>query len=89
MVEAGDNQGDQPPLDRVQVSVSPQGFGSDKFISKAVDFELRPLFTGRLYFAHRGLRRRDSRVATGGLAARELSDSHIPKSESRSMVWIR
>jgi hypothetical protein len=60
MVEKGENQGVRPRLDDAQVSVSPQGFPSEKNVFRRKDFELRPLFTGQLFIVAEGLHRRDS-----------------------------
>jgi hypothetical protein len=48
-----------------QVSVSPQGIPSEKNLPEASDPGLRPLFTGQVFFVTKGLRREDSREATG------------------------
>jgi hypothetical protein len=64
MVERGENQGGGPRLDESQVSVSPQGFPSEKIIFRTADFELRPLFTGQLFIVAQGLHRQDSREVT-------------------------
>src|ERR1700733_9397736 len=56
MVESRENQGVRPRPDWSQVSVSPHGFGSEKNLFKACDFELRPLFTGQLFIVGEGLR---------------------------------
>ena len=57
------------PLCR-QVSVSPQGFPSEKNCFHRANFGFVPLFTGQLFIPLQGLPRRDSREATGvsGLA---------------------
>jgi hypothetical protein len=49
----------------VQVSVSPRGFPSEKNVPEASIRTLRPLFTGQVFFVTKGLRREDSREATG------------------------
>src|SRR5258708_14646032 len=53
-----------------QVSVSPQGFPSEKNCLQRADLSFAPLFTGQLFIPLQGLPRRDSRDATGvsGLA---------------------
>jgi hypothetical protein len=53
-----------------QVSVSPQGFPSEKNCWQRADLSFAPLFTGQLFIPLQGLPRRDSREATGvsGLA---------------------
>ena len=52
------------PSDPGQVSVSPQGFPSEKNCFRAPNFELRPLCTGQLFIVSLGLLLGDSRKAT-------------------------
>ena len=52
-----------------QVSVSPRGIPSEKNLREAPIRTLRPLFTGQVFFVTEGLRREDSREATGGVRA--------------------
>jgi hypothetical protein len=49
MVERGENQGVEPRLGWVQVSVSPQGFPSEKNLQIDSFRELHTLFTGQVF----------------------------------------
>ena len=48
--------GDGPGLFSSQVSVSPQGFPSEKIVLRGGEFRLLPLFTGQLFIGVLGLR---------------------------------
>src|ERR1700751_519490 len=60
MVETGGKQGSVPQPGSAQVSVSPQGFPSEKNSARRCEFGFAPLFTGELFFGPRGLRQPDS-----------------------------
>ena len=63
-----------------QVSVSPQGFPSEKNLHAGPGSTFAPLFTGQLFIVAEGLPRRDSREATAmsGLAC-PPADSLAPR----------
>ena len=55
MVGTGENQGDKPRLGWVQVSVSPQGFGSGKSFCGRVDISTAPALHRRSFYSPLGL----------------------------------
>jgi hypothetical protein len=55
MVEKGENQGVGPRLGWLQVSVSPQGFPSEKNLQIDRADELHTLFTAQVFIAREGL----------------------------------
>ena len=64
MVDNGEKQGTTQRLFLGQVSVSPQGFPSQKIVVQGWESRLLPLFTGQLFLGVPGLRFGDSRKAT-------------------------
>src|SRR6202044_1863649 len=61
----GRKTGGRPRLPCCQVSVSPQGFPSEKNVLGGAGLGFRPLFTGQLFIVAEGLRGGDSREVTG------------------------
>src|SRR3979490_3309551 len=70
---------------RCQLSVSPQGFPRENITPSALETELRPLFTGQVFFAAEGLPQGDSRGATGAGLACLPADAPRP----RYPAWSR
>ena len=64
MVDNGEKQGTSPRLFLGQVSVSPQGFPSQKIVVRGWESRLLPLFTGQLFLSSAGLLLGDSRNVT-------------------------
>src|SRR6266478_5053454 len=67
MVERGEKQGCRPRRCCRQVSVSPQGFPSEKNRLFEAVSSFVPLFTGQLFIVGEGFPAEDSRKATGKL----------------------
>src|SRR6266478_9615853 len=84
MVEKAKKQGSfvSPPVPTISES---SGIPKRKYFPQRLESELRPLFTGQVFFAAEGLPRGDSPGATGGLGwhVRQPSCSRWPASHSR------
>ena len=86
MVEKAKKQGSLCVAAGAQLSVSPQGFPRENITRSALETELRPLFTGQVFFAAEGLPRGDSPGATGVWAG--LALLWLPASEAVVVIGV-